>query len=691
MLTVATTARVQEHSQRDPLHQLRETHARAEQSYRPDIDGMRAIAVLAVVAYHTFPRVASGGFVGVDVFFVISGYLITQLILAGLRTGRFSIREFYRRRVRRILPALLVILVVFGAVGWYLLLPSEFARLGKSITWSALFLANALFARGGGYFDPDTEVSPMLHLWSLGVEEQFYLSWPVLMLLAFRRRQTGQVLSAVVASSLAVSLWGAWHGLAPYFFQPAARAWELGAGGMLAASRPAPGITAHRAATLAAVAGLVLIAVSVVLLEPDVTFPGARALLPAGGALLLIAAGPDAPLNRHLLASRPMVFVGQISYPLYLWHWPLLCFARIVLGRSAPPGLAVILVGIALVAAYATYRFVERPIRFGRAKGGAVPWLLTGLGAVAVFSASVQWHAIPARLSGPAFKAWEAAATDWSVPFATRPEGILTATVASRRATTALFVGDSHVQSLAARVARVIAANPDTARTGVFAIRYGCPPMPDLAGTQLGERCGESFEHVIELARSADVDTVVFVAFWESYLMNEFSPAQDKRGPAYDFRDRTHVSLGLDSPLTQRLLDSFQRTIASLVAGGHRVYIVLSNPTSPEFEPLSLLPASARLGLRPPERIEVDAPERSVDAGAYEAYVAPLMRKLRDIAHRTGAEVLDPRSTLCDGMSCPATLRDGGAPTHLDSNHLTSSYARERAGFIDPVLLGSRP
>jgi hypothetical protein len=178
----------------------------------------------------------------------------------------------------------------------------------------------------------------------------------------------------------------------------------------------------------------------------------------------------------------------------------------------------------------------------------------------------------------------------------------------------------------------------------------------------------------------------VFGAFWEFYLMEEFSPGKDTRGAAYDLEQRLHVSLGVDSPATQRVLEGFQRTITGLVASGRRVYVVLSYPTSPDFEPLFLLPPSARFGLDPPQRIEVDARERTVDATAYEAFVRPLMQKLRDAAVRGGAQVLEPRSTLCDGMSCPA-IDVSGVPTHLDSNHLTSSYARERAGFIDAALL----
>ena len=204
--------------------------------YRPDIDGLRAIAVALVVAYHALPGFLSGGFIGVDVFFVISGYLITQIILSGLRAGTFSLGAFYQRRVRRIIPALLVVLAACALFGWLTLFSEELQWLGRSIAYCASFLANLFFARlGSGYFDRGAQLTPLLHLWSLGVEEQFYFAWPLLIMLAARRGVTMRVLLVVTATSLAINIWGIWHAPIQYFYLPASRAWELAAGGMLAA------------------------------------------------------------------------------------------------------------------------------------------------------------------------------------------------------------------------------------------------------------------------------------------------------------------------------------------------------------------------------------------------------------------------------------------------------------------------
>jgi peptidoglycan/LPS O-acetylase OafA/YrhL len=339
-------------------------------TYRPDIDGLRAVAVTMVIAYHAFPRLLPGGFTGVDVFFVISGYLITQLVLAGLHQGSFSLLGFYQRRVRRIVPALLVVLAACFAVAWFTLLPGEFRWFGRSVLWSAPFLANIFFAHVTGYFDPGAHYNVLLHLWSLGVEEQFYLAWPILLMLAVRYGVTMRVLGAVVVASFAISLWGARAAPVVHFFLPGARAWELAVGALLAAWSPG---AAH--ATVAdtassgsgswcsylhwgSLAGLALIAAGALLLSADESFPGAWGVIPTGGAVLLIAAGPHSLVSRRFLATSALVRIGRLSYSLYLWHWPLFVFARAIWGQELPPAAIAGVIATAFAAAWATYCLV---------------------------------------------------------------------------------------------------------------------------------------------------------------------------------------------------------------------------------------------------------------------------------------------------------------------------------------------
>jgi peptidoglycan/LPS O-acetylase OafA/YrhL len=666
-------------------------------TYRPDIDGLRGVAVGLVVAYHAFPKFRTGGFVGVDVFFVISGYLITQLILTGLQAGTFSPGEFYRRRVRRIIPALLVVMTACGIFGWLVLLPTELEWLGKSISYSAAFLANMFFARTGGYFDKTAELNPLLHLWSLGVEEQFYLVWPVLLILAVRHGVTMRVLVAVIATSLAISIWGAWYAPTQHFYYPASRAWELAAGGILAAWQlvaprgPATDFSSSQSAArfgaqALSLAGLALIVVGGVCWTVDNPIPGVWSVIPTAGATMLIAAGPQAPVNRWFLGRPPLTFVGRISYPLYLWHWPLLSFTRVVLGHAPQPTLAAAEIALSFVAAYVTYRLVEAPIRFGELGRRAVPGLLAGLAVLTLIGAAAGARAIPGRLSGPLFTKWDAAVTDWHYPDDTnfdRRVGFGTVTVASHRERKVLFIGDSHIQHYWPRVKHVIDTWPDSARSAVFATYRGCPPMPTITSTWRGWNCSRSFDFALEQAYQPDVDTVVFGAFWEKYFLGEYSvdhSLQQVQGLQAD----TRAPLELDSPGTRIAFQQFRATLARMVSSGRRVFIVLSNPTSPQFDPV--FPPEIRLSPHLPTALPPDSAPR-IDAAAFESFVAPLTSRLRNIAAQTGAKVIDPRSTLCDGMICPAAGPDG-IPLYLDSNHLGEYAARERASFVDEILLG---
>jgi peptidoglycan/LPS O-acetylase OafA/YrhL len=660
--------------------------------FRPDIDGLRAVAVGLVIAYHAFPKFLAGGFIGVDVFFVISGYLITRLVLMSLQAGTFSLGEFYRRRVRRIVPALVLVMLACCLFGWLWLLPSELQSLGKSLAWCAPFLANLYFARNGGYFDKAAELNPLLHLWSLGVEEQFYLIWPVLLLLAVKRRMTLRVLIAVAATSLAVSIWGAWHAPRPYFYLPVPRMWELAVGGILAAWQlrvpraGAAGNPSHRVrfwsgAQLSSLAGLSLICASALLLSSRLAIPGAWSTIPTAGAALLIGAGQLAPVNRLVLGNGPMIFVGRLSYPLYLWHWPLFSFARIILGHPPTPELAIGVILVALVAAYASYRLVELPIRFSAFGRRAIAGLLVALAGLALVGAAMATMWVPGRLSGATFAAWDAAASDWYYPAESnidKRSGFGSVAVASHRDRYTVFIGDSHIEQYWPRAKRVIDTQPDSARSAIFATNQGCPPLPGIDRTWRGKKCRGFFEHAMKLAVQPNVDTVVFGAFWESYFLGEYSEDESSR-PAV-----AAPPLQLDSADTRAAFEQFRLTVAKLVSGGRRVFIVLSNPTSGLFVPS--FPPELRLSLRPPPlRLATIGPR--VDVSTFESFVAPLTERLRSIAAQTGATTVDPLVTLCAGLLCPSTGADG-LPLYVDSNHLRSSFARDRALFVDEMLLG---
>ena len=368
--------------------------------YRPDIDGLRAIAVLSVVIFHAFPEYLGGGFIGVDVFFVISGFLITSLILREQKEDRFSLRHFYVRRIRRIFPALSLVLGFGLVAGWICLNFMEYKQLTKHTGSSAIFLTNFMLLREAGYFDNAADTKPMLHLWSLAIEEQFYLAWPQA-LMFFKRlpRWLFPVLVVLLLSSLTYSLSLVLRGnLELDFYSPLSRSWELLLGASLAFGMRRQAAIATSSRNMAGWAGLILVFMSACFLDKNMPFPGYWALPPTVGAALILFAGMQSNVNRVLLASRPLVAIGLISYPLYLWHWPLLSFARILESQTPGLWLRLSLVLSSFVLAWLTYRFVEKPIRFSDRYPRAVLWLSLWMVAVLLMSHAVN------RLDGLKFR-----------------------------------------------------------------------------------------------------------------------------------------------------------------------------------------------------------------------------------------------------------------------------------------------
>jgi peptidoglycan/LPS O-acetylase OafA/YrhL len=356
----------------------------AHPTYRPDIDGLRAVAVLLVVFHHAFPSLLPSGFIGVDVFFVISGFLISTIIFKNLEEGTFSFLDFYKRRVKRIFPALSLVLIASFVCGWFVLLPADYKQLGKHMAAGAAFVSNFAFWSESGYFDGGSKLKPLLHLWSLGIEEQYYIFWPLIVWFLWKRQVNLVKISiAFFILSFIVNVVIAKGNAVAAFYSPASRFWELLIGSVLAytklhplswrqlaatkfrASPHAEHANPSKANNLSAWAGVLLLTIGVYFINPERRFPGFWALFPTVAAFLLIKSGPKAWFNQYILSNRLFVWVGLISFPLYLWHWPLLVFAEIhsgVLGTLAKLGL----IALSIVLSWLTYRFVERPIRFGK-------------------------------------------------------------------------------------------------------------------------------------------------------------------------------------------------------------------------------------------------------------------------------------------------------------------------------------
>ncbi len=367
------------------------TSPSGEEGYRRDIDGLRAVAVLAVVAFHAFPTLLPGGFAGVDIFFVISGYLITGVIERRIDAGRFTFADFYARRMKRILPALVVVLAACFAYGWFALLPEEYEQLSKHIAAGIAFVSNFALWSESGYFDAAAYAKPLLHIWSLGIEEQFYLVWPLALWACARfRRDALWLVVAVGAISFAINL--ATIGKYPVaaFYSPLSRFWELQLGCALALLGPRATPSSRAVADALSIVGALLIALSIALLDAKLGYPGIWALAPTAGAFLIILSGPHGWVCRNVLARRACVGVGLISYPLYLWHWPLISFAYIAANGMPTVGQRLVLIAAAIALATATYWLVEKPIRFGSMLGRyRIPALATAslaIGAVGLYA-----------------------------------------------------------------------------------------------------------------------------------------------------------------------------------------------------------------------------------------------------------------------------------------------------------------
>jgi peptidoglycan/LPS O-acetylase OafA/YrhL len=340
--------------------------------YRKDIDGLRAIAVLSVIGFHAFPQWIPGGFVGVDIFFVISGYLISSILFKTLANGSFSFIDFYQRRIKRIFPALMIVLASCYIAGWFTLLGTDFQSLGKHLAYGAGFFSNFILLDESGYFDTAAEYKPLLHLWSLGIEEQFYALWPLLVVLTFRRKYLFiATMLSIIMLSFGVGSITLYSNPSGSFYLPQYRAWELLLGALIAyiatqpnnLSKKTPTFNIVTYANIKATIGLALIIASVFLYDRSMPFPGWRALLPTIGTLLLISAGNNTYINRKILSHYGVVFIGLISYPLYLWHWPIIVFAKIKMGGELSTTSIWIILLTSTLLAYLTYRFVEMPVK----------------------------------------------------------------------------------------------------------------------------------------------------------------------------------------------------------------------------------------------------------------------------------------------------------------------------------------
>jgi peptidoglycan/LPS O-acetylase OafA/YrhL len=619
-----------------------------------------------VVAFHAFPGRFAGGFVGVDIFFVISGFLISSILFENLARSQFDFLEFYRRRIARIFPALITVLLSCAAAGALLLMADEYQQLGKHIAAGGGFVSNFALWGESGYFDNAADTKPLLHLWSLGVEEQYYLLWPALLWGAWRLR-----LNLLTVTLLVATLSFGWnvaeistHPVAA-FYSPQSRFWELLIGALLANltsyRSAATSAFARRFGHLAASLGFALLILALALLTKDREFPGWWALVPTLGAALIIAAGPRALPNRAL-AHPALVWVGLISFPLYLWHWPLLAFAHIVAGATPSATVRLAAVFLAVLLAWGTVRLIEKPLRFGGKSWRKAGVLLLLMALTVALGGLIYCNqGVPDRTVARATKEYSVAQHDWGYTVPRFAEGRIEITVlAGKEPQRVLFVGDSLMGQYYPRIeSRYARAEEQPFYSSVFVARDGCRPLPHGATiNKTSLNCDAYYAAVMALAQDPLYKRIVVSASWELMFSRE----------------------SMKSNLAQLTAD-----FGRLRAAGKEIVFITLAPHGEEFEPLRLARMARLQGLGLGGAVQRD---RTV-AQSLIPDDAEALSAMRQFAQGVGARLIDSRAVFCRDGECP-TLQ-AGKPWHTDNYHLRATTVRENATFLDPLLEDAAP
>jgi len=640
---------------------------------RRDIDGLRALAIIPVVMYHFGFGVFSGGFVGVDVFFVISGYLITSIIVREIGEGRFSFVDFWARRARRIIPALSVMMLVALVVGWYLMPVSDYSQLGRAVRYQAMFVSNILFMRQDGYFNPASDFKPLLHTWSLSVEEQYYILFPLLMVLLTRYlRQWRWALCGLLVVSFALNVWVIKRQPDAAFFLLPMRAWELLCGAMLAVLPISGRKLAPWACEAVSAGGLLAVLIAIFGFNKYTLFPGWAALLPVLGATAMIWANGQTPtLVGRLLSLRAMVGIGLLSYSWYLWHWPVFVYANAI----SVDGMQALEAGgwvlLTLVLAWLSWRLVELPFREKRLFAGRKSVLYAGLATLLIIGMAGQWvrtsDGVPARVSGQALQ--YAQARDWQ----RGQMGCLLQRDSQDMSKVCRFGGDDQTppvqlvwgDSHAAALKPAIEA--DAERYGIpvwLASLSGCLP---ILGHETRQQCQDFNQATLQSIREHNIHDVVLAARWSLYLYGE------------EDGDMQHVLYRDDSRSVAE--QAFARDLSAMVhrlwETGVRVWIFKEVPLQRQGT-VARLSSLAMLG-RSAERLGRPLAEHLARQKFLNALFTQLSQQ--DPQVRT----LDPAPLMCPDGICRAEF--DGYSQYMDENHLSDKGGERMKPLLAPIFV----
>ena len=625
--------------------------------------------MLGVIIYHAFPALLPGGFSGVDIFFVISGYLISGILYKGVREGGFSFREFYARRVRRLFPSLITLLILALIFGKSILLNDEFEQMGKHVAAGVLFLQNMVFWSESGYFDIDAALKPLLHLWSLAVEEQFYIIFPPLLLLFWKRKwPMATLLWILLLASFIGNIIMSYQAREAVFFLTTYRAWEFLGGSLLAWWHYGKN---HEEEVFCgnwlSLAGFLLLVAGMGLLHQGDPYPGWRAVLPVAGSLLIIGAGKRSWVNRFLLSHPAVIWIGLISYPLYLFHWPPLAFVHIVKGEN--PGLPYIFwaLGIAVALTLMTYYLIEKPIRFSKSPR-IVPILSFAFVATGLLGALVWRGVIPASLDTTDLRLQKVAVAvkdrNWTKGLhKIWSQGKMNLYKTGGEGPETLFFGDSNTEQYAPRIAEVLKGNVGLSRGAMILACGGVPPLPEVTNPER-EQCGELVPKLEEVIRAyPSIDRVVISSLWTFYYG---SPSK------YLYRG---IPISEEVAKAESLA-AFGKMIADMTARGKKVTVVLSIPVGRELEPRRLY---RRHFFSPSEDKGLVLTKEQ-----FLKEYGSLLDEITAVAKANGANVINPVDDLCKDGVC--IVEDENGPIHYDFGHLRSSFVRNKVKYLDVTM-----
>lgn len=629
------------------------------------------------MSFHLSPNFFGGGFIGVDVFFVISGFLITSIILSELQNKQFIFSNFYARRVRRIFPALLVVMGSVFLFGWLALLAPELAQLSKHTVAGLTFLSNLIFWSESGYFDNFVDRKLLLNLWSLGVEEQFYLVWPFFIYLGLRFKSSlFRMTYCIFLVSFIWCLYQTTTNSVAAFYSPFTRFWELLVGSFLALSLGNDKYAfipskIHLANALSAL-GFALLVAGIVFIDKQRSFPGWWALLPTVGAACLIASGKEAFLNKYVLSNSLAVGIGLISYPLYLWHWPILVYGNILNGFT-PSYLARFgLIGLTFALSIATYLLIEKPIRTAKNKRVINITLILLSLALGIFALVTycqdgftyrekNYSKISRAIDAPSFPGdlKKIVINGKSYGFGFQQ---------SDNQATTLFIGDSNIAHYYPRVNELLTQSPKDNYSVIFFVQHGCIPIPHVYSDI--HKCNV-LESLDIIKSNKNIKNIVIGSRWFGQL----------NGGYYYLRDGKRLPIERNSEGYKLALVDLKSFIATLKSQDKKVYLLLSSPIGGELDPRLLAKRSLK---HFPSIIQVQ--ESEIDLKVLMEKYGYIRDDLKRVANSVNVNFIDPIEFLCNAKFCPA-ISAGGDPIYGDPNHLNPYFTKSNASYIDQVLL----